>query len=81
MRLGMSFEGLFRQATMVKGHNRDTAWFAILDRDWPIAQDAFVAWLDPQNFTENGQQISRLSDLTAPIVESRWPNLNLEVQR
>jgi len=81
MRLGMSFEGLFRQATMVKGHNRDTAWFAILDRDWPVAQDAFVSWLDPQNFTENGQQILRLSDLTAPIVESRWPNLNLDVQR
>jgi len=81
MRLGMSFEGLFRQATMVKGHNRDTAWFSILDRDWAVAQDAFVAWLDPENFDENGQQKLRLSDLTAPIVESRWPNLNLDVQR
>lgn len=80
MRLGMSFEGLFRQAGMVKGHNRDTAWFAILDRDWPIAQNAFVAWLDAKNFAENGQQVLRLSDLTAPIVESRWPNLNLDVQ-
>lgn len=80
MRLGMSFEGLFRQAGMVKGHNRDTAWFAILDRDWPIAQNAFVAWLDARNFAENGQQVLRLSDLTAPIVESRWPNLNLDVQ-
>jgi RimJ/RimL family protein N-acetyltransferase len=81
MRLGMSFEGLFRQATMVKGHNRDTAWFAILDRDWPVAQDAFVAWLDPENFDAEGQQKLRLSDLTAPIVESRWPNLSLDVQR
>ena len=80
MRLGMSFEGLFRRATMVKGHNRDTAWFAILDRDWPIAQDAFVAWLDPENFDDSGQQRLRLSDLTAPIVESRWPSLNVEVQ-
>ena len=81
MRLGMSFEGLFRQATMVKGHNRDTAWFAIIDRDWPVAQDAFVAWLDPENFDADGKQILRLSDLTALIVESRWPNLSLDVQR
>lgn len=78
MRLGMSFEGLFRQATMVKGHNRDTAWFAILDRDWPIAQDAFAAWLDPENFDDAGQQKLRLSDLTAKIVESRWPSLSVE---
>ena len=81
MRLGMSFEGLFRQATMVKGHNRDTAWFAIIDRDWPVAQDAFLAWLDLENFDESGNQKLRLSDLTAPIVESRWPNLSVEVQR
>lgn len=81
MRLGMSFEGLFRQATMGEGRNRDTAWFSILDRDWPVAQDAFVAWLNPENFDETGQQKLRLSDLTAPIVESRWPNLSLDVQR
>lgn len=81
MRLGMSFEGLFRQATTVKGHNRDTAWFAIIDRDWPGAQDAFTAWLDPENFDATGQQKLRLSDLMAPIVEARWPSLNLDVQR
>ncbi len=81
MRLGMSFEGLFRQATVVKGHNRDTAWFAIIDRDWPIAQDAFMTWLDPENFDKSGVQKLRLSDLTAPIVLSRWPNLSLDVQR
>jgi RimJ/RimL family protein N-acetyltransferase len=81
MRLGMSFEGLFRQMSIVKKQNRDTAWFAILDRDWPVAQDAFVAWLHPDNFDDAGQQKLRLSDLTAPIVESRWPNLNLDVQR
>jgi hypothetical protein len=77
----MSFEGLFRQATMVKGRNRDTAWFSIIDRDWPIAQDAFVAWLDPQNFDADGKQKLRLSDLMDPIVEARWPSLNLDVQR
>lgn len=79
MRLGMSFEGLFRQATMVKGHNRDTAWFAILDRDWPAAKTAFETWLSPDNFTADGQQKQSLSALTAPIVESRWPNLNIQV--
>jgi hypothetical protein len=79
MRLGMSFEGLFRQATMVKGRNRDTAWFAILDRDWPVAHKAFETWLASENFSADGQQKQSLSKLTAPIVESRWPNLNLEV--
>lgn len=80
MRLGMSFEGLFRQATMVKGHNRDTAWFSILDRDWPTAKTAFETWLAPENFDAQGQQKQRLSELTAPIVESRWPSLNIEVR-
>lgn len=79
MRLGMSFEGLFRQATMVKGHNRDTAWFAILDRDWPTAKEAFETWLSPENFAPDGQQKQSLSSLTASIVESRWPNLNIQV--
>ena len=79
MRLGMSFEGLFRQATMVKGRNRDTAWFAILDRDWPKARAAFETWLSPENFDAEGLQKQSLSELTAPIVESRWPNLNIEV--
>lgn len=73
MRLGMTFEGLFRQATMVKGRNRDTAWFAILDRDWPLAQRAFEQWLDPSNFDESGRQQVSLSALTAPIVTDRWP--------
>ena len=80
MRLGMSFEGLFRQATMVKGHNRDTAWFALLDRDWPIVKSAFETWLAPENFDEHGQQKQSLSGLTAPAIESRWPSLNIEVQ-
>ncbi|MFM1818607.1 MAG: N-acetyltransferase [Actinomycetota bacterium] len=80
MRLGMSFEGLFRQAAIVKGHNRDTAWFAILDRDWPVAKAAFETWLSPDNFVSNGIQKQSLSKLTAPIVESRWPNLSVEVE-
>ena len=81
MRLGMSFEGLFRQATIVKEHNRDTAWFAILDRDWPAAKVAFETWLAPENFDESGKQKQSLSVLTAPLVEARWPNLNIQADR
>jgi RimJ/RimL family protein N-acetyltransferase len=81
MRLGMSFEGLFRQATMIKGHNRDTAWFAILDRDWPAAKIAFETWLAPENFDESGNQRTSLSVLTSPLVEARWPELKLDVSR
>lgn len=63
-RLGFSYEGLFRQAGVVKGHNRDTAWFAAIDKEWPALKEAFSAWLRPENFDANGQQIERLSDLT-----------------
>ncbi len=55
-RLGFSFEGVFRQATMYKGRNRDTAWFSIIDREWPMVKRAFTTWLDEQNFDELGQQ-------------------------
>ena len=63
-RLGFSFEGIFRQATVYKGRNRDTAWYAVIDSDWPALARAFEAWLDPENFDEAGRQRSRLSDLT-----------------
>ncbi len=62
-RYGFSFEGIFRQALVYKGRNRDTAWFSILDREWPAIKEAFVAWLDPENFDLNGQQRQRLADL------------------
>lgn len=64
-RLGFAFEGLFRQAVVVKGRNRDTAWFSIIDREWPQLRQAFDAWLDPANFDEDGVQRRRLSVLTA----------------
>jgi len=64
---------------MVKGHNRDTAWFAILDRDWPAAKEAFETWLNPANFDQQGLQKVSLSKLTSHLVESRWPTLNIEV--
>lgn len=59
-RLGFSYDGLFRQAVVYKGRNRDTAWFSILDGDWPRIKAAFQAWLDPANFDADGQQIAPL---------------------
>jgi RimJ/RimL family protein N-acetyltransferase len=63
-RLGLSFEGVFRQATVVKGRNRDTAWFAAIDTEWPALKEAFSVWLRPENFDADGWQVERLSDLT-----------------
>ena len=62
-RLGFAFEGIFRQATIYKGRNRDTAWYAILDKEWPAIKAAFQAWLAPDNFDREGRQRARLSDL------------------
>jgi RimJ/RimL family protein N-acetyltransferase len=55
-RLGFSYEGIFRQATVVKGRNRDTAWYAAIDREWPALSAAFEAWLSPDNFGSDGRQ-------------------------
>ena len=74
-RFGMSFEGLFRQAGVVKGRNRDTAWFAAIDAEWPALRSAFEAWLDDANFDEAGQQVIRLGDLTGPNLVARDPGL------
>jgi RimJ/RimL family protein N-acetyltransferase len=65
-RLGFSFEGLFRQAQVVKGRNRDTAWFSVLDSEWPARRAAFERWLDPANFDEQGRQRTRLTIVTRP---------------
>lgn len=70
-RLGLSFEGVFRQATVYKGRNRDTAWYAAIDREWPALRAAFTRWLAPDNFTTDGDQRLRLSELTAPILQRR----------
>jgi RimJ/RimL family protein N-acetyltransferase len=64
LRLGFRFEGIFRQADVVKGHNRDTAWFAMTDGDWPALKEAFARWLDPANFDAEGRQRVSLSALT-----------------
>jgi len=60
LRFGFTFEGVFRQHMIVKGKNRDTAWYAMLDTEWPKARAAFEAWLREDNFDANGQQKAKL---------------------
>lgn len=74
-RLGFSFEGVFRQARVDKGRNRDTAWFSVIDKEWPALKAAFEAWLDPANFDADGHQRQALSALTAPLLAARDPAL------
>jgi RimJ/RimL family protein N-acetyltransferase len=62
-RYGFTFEGIFRQHMIVKGRNRDTAWYSILDSEWPQLRDAFARWLAPENFDADGRQTLRLSEL------------------
>ena len=69
-RLGFSYEGIFRQATMYKGRNRDTAWYAIIDKEWPFLKSAFETWLKPENFDADGRQKARLSTLTAEALKA-----------
>ena len=70
-RLGLSYEGLFRQAAVVKGRNRDTAWFAAIDQDWAALHAAFQQWLDPGNFDEHNRQKVALSSLTVSLLKQR----------
>ena len=60
LRLGFSYEGTFKQATHYKGRNRDTAWFGIVDRDWPPLRTEFERWLETTNFDASGAQLTRL---------------------
>jgi len=66
-RFGFSYEGIFRQAAVVKGRNRDTAWFAAIDKEWPALKEAYLAWLAPANFDCDGRQIESLADLTSLV--------------
>jgi RimJ/RimL family protein N-acetyltransferase len=59
-RLGFTFEGIFRQLTMYKDRNRDTAWYSIIDSEWPALKAAFEAWLNPENFDHQERQIASL---------------------
>ena len=62
-RFGFTYEGTFRQHSLAKGRNRDTAWYSIIDAEWPAIRAGFVAWLDPANFNDEGQQVTRLEEL------------------
>ncbi len=72
-RFGFSYEGVFRQHMMSKGRNRDTAWFACIDKEWPALKEAYGAWLRPENFDGDGRQIESLADLTALVRVSDDP--------
>jgi RimJ/RimL family protein N-acetyltransferase len=63
LRLGFQFEGFFRQAVVYKNRSRDTAWFSVIDREWPTLRSAFQRWLDPANFDDEGRQRASLSTL------------------
>ncbi|EEH68189.1 hypothetical protein HMPREF0023_2294 [Acinetobacter sp. ATCC 27244] len=64
LRFGFQFEGLFRQDRIVKGRNRNTAWFSIIDEEWPDLEKIYQQWLSPDNFDEQGFQKRRLTDFT-----------------
>ena len=66
LRFGFAFEGIFRQHMVVKGRNRDTAWFAMTDGDWPAIRAGMERWLDPSNFDGNGRQLSSLREALRP---------------
>ena len=74
-RLGFSFEGVFRQATIYRQRNRDTAWFSIIDSEWPALREAYSAWLAPRNFDAAGRQKERLADLTGLVRAGSDPTL------
>lgn len=71
LRFGFTFEGVFRQHMIVKGENRDTAWFSMLDCEWPSMKAAFEAWLDPANFDGAGNQRERLEDMRPRLRAAR----------
>lgn len=72
-RLGFSYEGVFRQALVAKGHNRDTAWLAVIDKEWPALSKCFEGYLADDNFNAGGQQKTSLSSMTKPLLFKQDP--------
>jgi RimJ/RimL family protein N-acetyltransferase len=70
-RYGFTFEGVFRQHMISKGGNRDTAWFSMIDSEWPLLNAAFEAWLTPSNFDAEGNQKRRLEDIRAELARDQ----------
>ncbi|HEU4945503.1 MAG TPA: GNAT family protein, partial [Solirubrobacterales bacterium] len=66
-RFGFTFEGVFRKHLVVKGRNRDTAWYSVVDDEWPAVRAGFEAWLSPDNFGEDGTQKRSLAELRASL--------------
>jgi hypothetical protein len=69
-RFGFRFEGIFRQHIIYKNRNRDTAWYAIMDHEWPAIRANFERWLEPSNFDANGRQKSSLGDANRKLTEN-----------
>jgi hypothetical protein len=65
LRYGFTFEGIFRQAIVYRQRNRDTAWFSIIDSEWPVLRPSYTRWLSDANFDAEGGQVERLADLIA----------------
>jgi RimJ/RimL family protein N-acetyltransferase len=74
-RLGFSFEGVFRNHMVIKGRNRDSAWFSVIAAEWPALSEAYRVWLDPANFDARGRQRERLSDLTRLVRATGDPEI------
>ena len=68
LRLGFTFEGIFRQALVYKGRNRDTAWYSVIDKNWPKLNKSFEKWLSPENFNSQGEQQKSLSEIRNALV-------------
>lgn len=68
-RFGFTYEGTFRQAVVYKGRSRDTAWYAVTDKDWPRIREAFEAWLSPDNFDADGKQRRALASFRQPFAD------------
>jgi len=69
-RFGFVFEGVFRQHRVIKGRNRDTAWFSITDAEWPVRRAAFDGWLSPSNFDAHGEQLRSLAEIRDGIADT-----------
>ena len=69
-RYGFTFEGIFRQATVYKGRSRDTAWYSLLDSEWPTCKAAFEQWLAPENFDSEGRQRRSLQAIRSEIISA-----------
>lgn len=63
LRLGFTYEGRFRQHMVIKGRNRDTDWYAMLDSEWPAIRERHQRWLDLANFDQQGRELQRLADV------------------